>query len=745
MAKTISAAALVLVAAAVISTQVTPVPTTLDDFFLAGSQPGRYQLEAPGKCESCHASYGQQDVEPSFNWQGSMMAQAARDPLFYAALAIANQDAPESGDYCIRCHSPSAWLEGRSTPTDASALTEGDREGIFCDVCHRMVKPTPVGTNPYPDDSDYTTGTYPRDSTYLSTLTDIPPTSANGMYVVDTDAAKRGPFTDAAARHQFFYSPYHQDAAICGTCHDVSNPVYSRQTGDDYVPNTFDAPPPDFSPYAMFPVERTYSEWLMSDYNTPAGVYAPQFGGNKEYVSTCQDCHMKDVTGQAAKQNDAVHRTDLPLHDLTGGNTFVPALIDAAFPGETDTVALNAAIARAAGMLQKAATLTVSVIPAGGGYEATVRVQNETGHKLPSGYPEGRRMWIHVKATDESETTVYESGHYDDATAVLTLDDDIKVYEIKPGISTAISSTVNLPPGPSFHFVLNDTIYSDNRIPPRGFTNAAYETIQSPPVAYSYADGQFWDDTVYELPATTAQVTATLYYQTLSKEYVEFLRDENVTDEWGDTLYNLWATHGKSSPVAMGTDTELTGGLPVELTAFGALLEGSTVVLTWTTASEMNNAGFEVQQRVNGEFVGVDYVTGAGTTSKPRSYVHRIADLDPGRHAFRLRQIDIDGRSQYSDIVEISSALPNGFELSDAYPNPFNPRTTVRLSIPVESDVTVSVADALGRVVAVLHDGPLAAGRHSMVLDGRGLGSGLYIVRLESPAGIASRMVMLVK
>ncbi len=745
MAKTISAAAILLVAAAVISTQVTPVPTTLDDFFLPGSQPGTYQFEATNKCESCHGGYGQQAVEPVFNWQGSMMAQAARDPLFYAGLAIANQDAPESGDYCIRCHSPSAWLEGRSTPTDASALTTGDRESIFCDVCHRMVKPSPVGTNPYPDDSDYTAGTYPRDSTYLSSLTDIPPTSANGMYVVDTDGAKRGPFTDAAARHPFYYSPYHQDAAICGTCHDVSNPVYSRQANDDYAPNTFGAQAPDFSPYEMFPVERTYSEWLMSAYNSPTGVYAPQFGGNKDYVATCQDCHMKDVTGQAAKQNDAVHRTDLPLHDFTGGNTFVPRLIEAAFPGEADTVALNAAITRATGMLQKAATLTLTVTPGAGGYQATVRVQNETGHKLPSGYPEGRRMWINVRATDASESLVYESGHYDDATAVLTLDDDIKVYEIKPGISTSLSSTVGLPPGPTFHFVLNDTIYSDNRIPPRGFANAAYETIQSPPVGYSYADGQFWDDTVYDLPATAAEVTATLYYQTVSREYVEFLRDENVTDDWGDTLHDLWATQGKSAPVAMATETALTGGLPVELADFRALVEGTTAILTWTTASELNNAGFEVQRRVDGQFVEVGFVAGAGTSSGRRSYTFRVPDLHPGAHAFRLRQIDIDGQSQYSEIVEVMSALPSAFELLDAYPNPFNPTTTVSLSIPVESDVRVSVTDALGRLVEVLHHGPLAAGRHSVVLDGRALSSGLYIVRLESPAGVASRTVMLLK
>ena len=113
---------------------------------------------------------------------------------------------------------------------------------------------------------------------------------------------------------------------MCGTCHDVSNPAFVRD-GDRYVPNDFGAAAPDFDPRTMFPIERTYSEWTMSEYNTPAGVYAPQFGGNKLYVSTCQDCHMRDVTGVGCNKRGALIRDDLPLHDLTGGNTFFPGLV----------------------------------------------------------------------------------------------------------------------------------------------------------------------------------------------------------------------------------------------------------------------------------------------------------------------------------------------------------------------------------------------------------------------------------
>jgi PKD repeat protein len=211
-------------------------------------------------------------------------------------------------------------------------------------------------------------------------------------------------------------------------------------------------------------------------------------------------------------------------------------------------------------MLSKAATVNIAVdepVP-GEGYAATVRVYNETGHKLPSGYPEGRRIWLNIKAYDASGILVREYGYYDPNND--TLAHNTKIYEIKPGISDALAPVLGLDPGPSFHFAVNNEIFSDNRIPPRGFTNANFEAIQSPPINYAYADGQYWDDTRFDLPATASQVVATLYYQTTTKEYVEFLRDENVTNHWGNTLYDLWLANGKSAPVAMNVETYNIGG-----------------------------------------------------------------------------------------------------------------------------------------------------------------------------------------
>lgn len=581
--------------------QVSPVPTTIEDFFMPGSQPGDSgNLEHPSKCDNCHGGYDLA-VEPAFNWRGSMMAQAQRDPLYYATMSVANQDAPDSGDLCLRCHTPSGWLEGRSVPTDGSALNSNDFEGVQCDFCHKLVEPTAIGVNPNPDNPFYTDGTYPRDQEYLGTLEAIPPATANGMYVVDQDNAKRGPFVYTAARHQVYYSPFHQKSDLCGTCHDVSNPAFSRQADGTYLPNEFNQAAPDADPYSLFPVERTYSEWKSSDY-AAAGV-------------SCQDCHMRDVTGAGCNKPDAPIRDNLPLHDMTGGNTFIPGLVAQLFPGEVDPAALDAGVERARQNLQNAAALWLNVDP--GSKVANVTVVNNTGHKLPSGYPEGRRMWINVKAYDAGGSLIYESGAYDSDSAVLSHDAEAKIYEVKPGISEEIAPVVNLPAGPSFHFVLNNTIYSDNRIPPRGFTNAAFEAVQSPPVNYSYADGQYWDTTTYNLPAATASATATLYYQTTSKEYIEFLRDENQTDHWGQTMYDLWANNGMSTPEMM--ESASWGSPPVQdieaptapgnLSARGS--SSSTVDLSWDASSD--NIGVTAY-RIYRDGVEVKVVNGATTS-----------------------------------------------------------------------------------------------------------------------------------
>jgi hypothetical protein len=239
-----------------------------------------------------------------------------------------------------------------------------------------------------------------------------------------------------------------------------------------------------------------------------------------------------------------------------------------AFGSEVDAEILQEGIGHSIAMLRKAATVS-GTLAAG---TLTVRVTNETGHKLPTGYPEGRRMWLHVRALDADRTVVFESGRYVFSSATLTghgaeigdpdYDAHLRVWEAEQGISPDVAALVGLPAGRSFHLSLNNVRLKDNRIPPRGFTNAAYAAVDAEPVAATYADGQHWDEAAYPVGPAATRAEVTLYYQTTSREYVEFLRDENVTTAAGDILFDLWDEHGKAAPVEMArltveTDAQL--------------------------------------------------------------------------------------------------------------------------------------------------------------------------------------------
>jgi len=528
------------------------VPTTLRDFDQPGSQPFEAgTLSDPSACAVCHGGYNAA-VEPQHNWAGSMMAHASRDPLFEACLAIANQDAPDSGDLCLRCHVPRAWLRGRSVPTGGTQVLPEDRTGVSCDLCHRLVDPIYSPENPSADQA------------ILAALTLPPNDFANGMFVVDPNGTRRGPFVDATSGHAVLVSPFHREAALCGTCHDVSNPAFEKDEHGHYLPNAFDAPSPLFSSHALMPIERTYSEWFYSAYNTPGGVYAPQFGGNRTHVATCQDCHMRDVTGKGCNMTAAPVRTDLPLHDMTGGSTWMPGVLAAMYPGQVDAAALQDGVQRARALLQNAADLAAAQQET----QLKVTVTNQSGHKLPTGYPEGRRMWINVRLYDGQGVLLWESAAYDPQTAGLAHDGTEKIYEAKPGLDAVTAPIVGVPEGPSFHFVLNNRLFKDNRIPPRGFTNASYGLFGGTPIGASYADGQHWDETLYRLKPGAVSAQVRLYYQSTSREYVEFLRDANTTNSAGQVLYDAWSNHGKSPPELMASVT-----LPVNAPVVAADLD----------------------------------------------------------------------------------------------------------------------------------------------------------------------------
>ena len=254
----------------------------------------------------------------------------------------------------------------------------------------------------------------------------------------------------------------------------------------------------------------------------------------------------------------------------------------------------------------------------------------------------------------------------------MTHDAEAKVYEIHPGIGTNIAGIVGLPAGPSLHFVLNNQVYGDNRIPPRGFTNAAFAAFGGAPVGHSYADGQYWDHTEYTVPVGTRRAEVRLYYQSTSKEFVEFLRDANTTNTKGQELYDLWTTNGKCPPTTMAQLTVVStpptfAGLQTATPA----VESAT--LTWNTASSACPVTYRVYVAPNSG--GQNFSSPVLTTNTLSAVV---APLYPGsnnwlRYYFVVRAGDACGGSE-SNTVELSLQPllnPAGDQDSDGMPNSY--------------------------------------------------------------------------
>lgn len=567
------------------------VPATLLDFFVPGTQPST--LNAPildaQNCAACHGNYNFVE-EPLRRWSASMMGQAGRDPIFYATLAIANQDVDFGGELCLRCHAPGAWLAGRSTPSNGAALDPqlGDLDGVTCHLCHRMVDPIFANENPA------------EDAGILAALAPSGLTAPHsGSYIVDPNDVRRGPFDlGQFFYHQWRQSPFHRESLLCATCHDVSNPLLERQPNGTFQLGPLNAGHPTAQKQDMFPVERTYSEWASSVFAEAEIDMQGRFGGDKHLVASCQDCHMPDLAGgQACMPGlNPPQRPDMPRHDFNGSNSWVLAAIRALYPdNETglSQLAVADSLARNTAMLRAAAD--VEGLARDG--KLRVRVTNMGGHKLPTGYGEGRRMWLNVRFY-AGANLVAERGRYDFQSAHLTTA-DTAVYAIEHGLDAQMAAATGLPVGPSFHFLLNNTTQLDNRIPARGFREAEYEAVGAHVVGASYDDEQYWSEVAFDLPAGATSAEIRLFHQTTSKEYVTFLRDENVTDDKGRTAYRLWEAFGKSAPVEMAlASVDLAGAdcfAPRPLALGKARSNGARPALGSAGAPSQSSGSFSLQ------------------------------------------------------------------------------------------------------------------------------------------------------
>lgn len=618
---------------------------------MPGTQPGEAgSLESPDKCDNCHQATSPV-VNIAHDWRGSMMSHAGRDPIFWATVAIAEQDFDGSGDLCIRCHTMGGWLAGRSTPTDGSALTSADAaEGVSCDTCHKM-------TNP-----DNTEHSGVQNAPFIANDGGTPVEGhyGSGQLSISDAAAKLGPYADAVPKHQWDQSLFHRSVDFCGSCHDVSNSIVGDLAPNNGAqqplePGTFNGlldtvldPQPIESkaafnnpPYKYGVVERTFSEYkagllsqtLVSDYGTlpndlkggsiqkayNAALLAGNGGdyqdGTDRYFS-CQTCHMTPAQGLGANKQGVPTRNDLPQHDLTGGNYWMPQVMqymdaknNLVLGGEltvAETSGMNAGILRAQNNLENAASLSLQ--------GNTLKVVNLTGHKLISGYPEGRRMWLNIIWKDSAGNVIREDGKYgamtvnidvnadgninasDTVESLLDLHDaNTKIYEVHGAITQewaskliavsasyadvpvafdritgAVTHTVGDIAGQTpityhetFHFALNNKVVKDNRIPPYGmdYDESRKRNILPVPVsqygaAVSGGAFNYWDDFQLNPPVNATSAEIKLMYQPTSWEYIEFLYLANngsvsfLANE-GVNILDAWLNTGMAQPHMM--------------------------------------------------------------------------------------------------------------------------------------------------------------------------------------------------
>jgi len=185
--------------------------------------------------------------------------------------------------------------------------------------------------------------------------------------------------------------------------------------------------------------------------------------------------------------------------------------------------------------------------------------------------------------------------------------------------------------------------------------------------------------------------------------------------------------------------------IPVELTSFNAISDGKKVTLNWQTATETNNQGFEIQRSNDGEFEKIGFVPGHGTTTEIQSYIFVDENVLAGEYSYRLKQMDYDGTTEYSNVVEVEVAQPVEYSLSQNYPNPFNPSTTIAYSIPKDGMVSLKVYDVLGKEVVTLINEVQSADTKNITFDATELSSGVYYYQLVSGEFTSIKKLILMK
>jgi len=233
----------------------------------------------------------------------------------------------------------------------------------------------------------------------------------------------------------------------------------------------------------------------------------------------------------------------------------------------------------------------------------------------------------------------------------------------------------------------------------------------------------------------------------------------NIADD--DFVYIRWTgddVSGSGSRDEFAIDNILLSPqdvpLPVELSSFSAIVMANGIKLNWRTETEVSNYGFEVERAAPlnppqggkfGDWISLGFVEGHGNSNSPKEYSFIDNIVTGGKYSYRLKQIDNDGKFEYSKVIEIDLGAPLEYELSQNYPNPFNPSTTIKFSIPEKGNIKLMVYNILGEEIVTLIDEVKDAGVHTINYNAAELNSGIYFYILNVNNFVAVKKMQLVK
>jgi len=259
--------------------------------------------------------------------------------------------------------------------------------------------------------------------------------------------------------------------------------------------------------------------------------------------------------------------------------------------------------------------------------------------------------------------------------------------------------------------------------------------IDSLEILYSTDAGQNWESLVLLHGGPNGELV------TAPHSTSEFIPDPNEWETMKLTLPEGVTKFKFKAMSAGGNDLFLDNiriinqdsGTPVELVSFHAAVLNNDVHLKWTTETEINNSGFEIQRKkANEDWENIGFIEGYGSTTEEHNYSLVDKNILAGHYQYRLKQIDYDGSFEYFGVVDINISQPTKFSLEQNYPNPFNPSTTIKYSIPESGNIKLIVFNSLGEEVKVLKDEFEEAGTYKINFNASELSSGIYFYKIIS-------------